>query len=59
MAEKENKLTKLVKVKRFEDIFAKTGTAEEQVFNDGNIGAENDAGTDKDGLKEILQNNGK
>ena len=53
MAEKENKLTKLVKVKRFEDIFAKTGTAEEQVFNDGNIGAENDAGTDKDGSKII------
>ena len=45
MAEKENKLAKLVKVRSFEDIFAKTGNGEESVFSDGNIGPENDTVT--------------
>lgn len=51
MAEKENKLAKLVKVRSFEDIFAKTGNGEESVFSDGNIGLENGTVTDNDGSK--------
>jgi ParB family transcriptional regulator, chromosome partitioning protein len=51
MAEKENKLAKLVKVRSFEDIFAKTGSGEECIFDDGNIGPENDAGTDNHGSR--------